>query len=120
MLYRDGQRRRRGLPARQAERGFWAGSLDTPDGTTGQAIGVTLADPHDDFQLVDAALVVGPALATLTPRELRFVQLRYVNGMTQAQIGSLIGVTQMQVSRLLRNVLTKLRTHIGELSEAAA
>ena len=69
---------------------------------------------------MDAALVVGPALATLTPRELRFVQLRYVNGMTQAQIGSLIGVTQMQVSRLLRNVLTKLRTHIGELSEAAA
>jgi len=106
--------------ARQAERGFWAGSLDTPDGATGQAIGTTLADPHDDFELVDAALVVGPALATLTPRERRIVKLRYVNGLTQAEIGSLIGVTQMQVSRLLRDVLAKLRSRIGEASAGAS
>lgn len=116
--------------ARQAERGFWAGSLDTqasdcgeqwrPGGSTGQAIGVTLADPHDDFELVDAALVVGPALATLTPRERRIIKLRYVNGMTQAEIGAQIGVTQMQVSRLLRDVLVKLRTRISEPSGGLA
>ncbi len=102
--------------ARQAERGFWAGSLDTPDGATGQALGATLADPHDDFELVDAALVVCPALAALTARERRIVQLRYVNGMTQAEIGSRIGVSQMQVSRLLRDVLAKLRRGIGDPS----
>lgn len=106
--------------ARQAERGFWAGSLDTPDGATGQAVGVTLADPHDDFELVDAALVVGPALASLTPQERRIIKLRYVNGMTQAEIGALIGVSQMQVSRLLRDVLVKLRTRISEPSGGLA
>lgn len=100
--------------ARQAERGFWAGSLDTPEAKTGQAFGASLADPRDDFELVDAALVVGPALAALTPRERHIVRLRFVNGMTQAEIGSVIGVTQMQVSRLLRDVLAKLRTRIGD------
>ena len=100
--------------ARQAERGFWAGSLDSPDGVTGQAMGANLADPHDEFTLVDAELVVGPAVASLTARERHIIRLRYVNGMTQAEIGAVIGVTQMQVSRLLRDVLAKLRSRIGE------
>ncbi len=105
--------------ARQAERGFWAGSLDSPDGTSAQSYGATLADPRDDFEMVEAALVIGPAMRALTRRERDIVAMRFVEGLTQAEIGARIGVTQMQVSRLLRDVLVKLRRRIGDLADAS-
>jgi RNA polymerase sigma-B factor len=54
----------------------------------------------------------------LTDREQRLLQLRFVHELTQAQIGKQLGVSQMQVSRLLRSTLAKLRENIGEPTRA--
>ena len=43
------------------------------------------------------------------------LRMRFVEEMTQSQIAGVIGVTQMQVSRLLSRLMTKLRGLIGEL-----
>ena len=48
-------------------------------------------------------------LRTLTPRERTVVSMRFNEGLSQARIGELIGVSQMQVSRILRDVVNKLR-----------
>jgi RNA polymerase sigma-B factor len=52
------------------------------------------------------------ALATLDERERRIVQLRFVEELTQSEIGLVLGVSQMQVSRLLRGIVDRLRSAI--------
>jgi|HubBroStandDraft_2_1064218.scaffolds.fasta_scaffold1643084_1 hypothetical protein len=47
-------------------------------------------------------------------REQRLLQLRFVDELTQAHVGEQLGVSQAQVSRLLRSTLAKLRERIGE------
>ena len=65
-------------------------------------------------------MLIEEALAGLTDREQRLLKLRFVEELTQDQIGNQLGVSQMQVSRLLRASLAKLRENMGELPQAAA
>jgi RNA polymerase sigma-B factor len=58
--------------------------------------------------LVDDRELLRPLLAELAPRERTILALRFFHHCTQAQIAQQIGVTQMQVSRLLRQILTFL------------
>jgi RNA polymerase sigma-B factor len=52
------------------------------------------------------------SLATLTERQRLIVHLRFVDELTQSEIGARIGVSQMQVSRILRGVLDRLRADV--------
>jgi RNA polymerase sigma-B factor len=87
-------------------------SLDAPrddgeddSGSLGDAIG-----EHDErFELVDASVTISAAAQELSPRERRVLALRFVHDMTQTQIAERIGVSQMQVSRILRRALARLR-----------
>ena len=54
-------------------------------------------------------------MARLSPRDQKIVALRFVEELTQAEIGAELGVTQMQVSRLLTRILATLR---GSLADA--
>jgi RNA polymerase sigma-B factor len=45
----------------------------------------------------------------LTPREREIVRLRFEEDMTQAEIGEIVGLSQMHVSRVLRAAIDKLR-----------
>jgi RNA polymerase sigma-B factor len=47
---------------------------------------------------------------SLTPREREVVRLRFEEDLTQAAIGERIGMSQMQVSRVLRQAIARLRT----------
>jgi RNA polymerase sigma-B factor len=49
-------------------------------------------------------------MRSLTPREREVVRLRFEEDLTQAAIGERIGVSQMQVSRVLRQAIARLRT----------
>jgi RNA polymerase sigma-B factor len=87
-------------------------SLDTPrDDADGEA--GTLADAfgeHDPrFELVEASVSIAAAAQHLSARERRVLELRFVRDLTQTQIADLIGVSQMQVSRILRRALLQLR-----------
>jgi DNA-binding CsgD family transcriptional regulator len=52
--------------------------------------------------------------ATLSERERRLLELRYFGDLTQAQIAQEVGLSQAQVSRLLRATLDRLRTELGD------
>lgn len=91
-------------------------SLDAPAGTgdAGDAGTATLVDllGKDDVELdraQDRALL-DQLLRTLTPREREILRLRFAEDLTQSEIGALIGVSQMQVSRIIRAALERLRT----------
>lgn len=94
---------------------FVLSSLDVPyeDGSdSGSHLGDRLGDADPDFARAEARLVLAPVLAELSQRERRMLELRFVRGATQAEIGAEIGVTQMQVSRLLSGLLRRLRTQL--------
>ncbi|HTW07202.1 MAG TPA: sigma-70 family RNA polymerase sigma factor [Acidimicrobiales bacterium] len=58
---------------------------------------------------VEGRMVLSPLLARLPERERLVLNLRFVAGFSQTQIGALIGATQMQVSRILARSLAQLR-----------
>lgn len=55
-----------------------------------------------------------PLLASLPVRERRILALRFVRGMSQAQIATEVGISQMHVSRLLNRTLAQLREGLGD------
>jgi RNA polymerase sigma-B factor len=54
------------------------------------------------------------AIAQLSERERLIVHLRFVEEQTQSEIGLALGVSQMQVSRLLSGILARLRQHLSD------
>lgn len=99
---------------------FQPSSLDAPTGPGHDA--PPLADSlsaEDAYAAAEARLMLEPALRQLKPRDRRILELRYFRGLTQQEIGDDIGVTQMQVSRLIARILRDLRDAIGPDEEAA-
>jgi RNA polymerase sigma-B factor len=100
------------LEAIQAADAYASVSLDAPaQGPDGD--GAAYADTHgredERYELVEDDLAIRAASGELSPRERRLLYLRFARGMTQTQIAERIGVSQMQVSRLLRKTLAHLR-----------
>jgi RNA polymerase sigma-B factor len=90
---------------------------------------VSLADTigHGDegFELIDDRAAVAGALRSLPERERRIVELRFGRELTQSEIAARVGVSQMQVSRLLRRAIGRMRIvatgkPAGSLEEAGA
>jgi RNA polymerase sigma-B factor len=89
-----------------------AASLDSPrDDGEGEAgtLGDAFGEIDEHFELVDARVTIASCARHLGPRERRVLVLRFVEDLTQSQIAAMIGVSQMQVSRILRRALAQLR-----------
>jgi RNA polymerase sigma-B factor len=110
------------LDGLQVLQAYKASSLEAPasDAESEATIGSNIGAPDPGYDRVEADVIVEQALETLTPREQQLLELRFVDEMSQAQIGQRFGVSQMQISRLLKATLTKLRGQIGEIAEVAA
>jgi RNA polymerase sigma-B factor len=99
-------------------------SLDRPTSVADDA--GTLGDllPHEDPGLpaCEARVVLAPVVQMLSERDRRVLFLRYFEGLGQEEIGSEIGVTQTQVSRILNRILAELHeavTHHGPVVVSA-
>ena len=68
------------------------------------------ADPG--FRSAEARVVLKPLFDGLDDRERLILEMRFVRGCTQAEIGEAVGVTQMQVSRLLAGLLSRMRAQM--------
>jgi len=62
-----------------------------------------------EYEAAEARVLLRTLTRQLKPRDRLILYLRFVEGLTQAEIGEELGVTQMQVSRLLSRVLRELR-----------
>jgi RNA polymerase sigma-B factor len=67
-----------------------------------------MAQDDREFARAEAGAALAPMLRSLTPRERMIVDLRFTEGLSQAEIGDGLGLSQTQVSRLLRGALAKL------------
>ncbi|MDQ3578518.1 MAG: SigB/SigF/SigG family RNA polymerase sigma factor [Actinomycetota bacterium] len=88
----------------------------------GSSLDARLSEPsgdrfgYEDERLteVDNRRALSPLLAELPEREQKIIVLRFFRGMSQADIARRVGVSQMQVSRLLAKTLERLRAGLGE------
>ena len=87
---------------------------DGEPGTIGESVGAV--DPT--LELVECRDVVERSVRALPEREQRVLYLRFVEDMTQSEIGDRIGVSQMQVSRILRRALERSRANAAAGPEA--
>lgn len=89
---------------------FTPASLDAPLGEDGpESLGERLPEVDGDFSRTEARIVLAPVVRALPERDRRILELRFFHGLTQQEIGEHIGVSQMQVSRLLSRILRQLR-----------
>ena len=98
--------------ALQARGCFTPTSLDTPGGLDGALMRPDIAGDDSEFDAVEARTMVRALLRELEPRERLILYLRFFEDRTQKEIGDEIGVTQMQVSRLIARLVEKMRDRL--------
>jgi RNA polymerase sigma-B factor len=91
-------------------------SLDSPatrDDPHGPSVGDQIGQPEPGYERVDSALWCRDALQRLQARERDVVLLRFGGELTQDDIARRVGVSQMQVSRILRSAVATMTSAAG-------
>jgi RNA polymerase sigma-B factor len=86
--------------------------VQSPTGSDGAHPG----DPDGNLAEVDGRVSLSPLLNRLPDRQREVLALRFVSGCSQSEIARRIGISQMQVSRLLSKSLAQLRAWAAEAS----
>ncbi len=109
------------LDALQVAQAYAADSLDAPvrSGEEDVTLVSTLGERELGYERAETNMLIEDALTELSERERRALKLRFVDELTQLQIGHELGVSQMQVSRILRATLAKLRDRLGDAAALA-
>jgi RNA polymerase sigma-B factor len=109
------------LDALQAGQAYEAVPLDAPAGSADGDQGVTHLDTlgaeDERYGWVELDATVAVALKSLPARERAIIRLRFIEELSQAEIAHRIGISQMQVSRLLRRSLQQLRLQTNAQDE---
>jgi RNA polymerase sigma-B factor len=96
-------------------------SLDQPtnhDDTRARGLGIAIDETG--FLAAENAMLIESLMRHLPRRERRVLNLRFREDLTQAQIGEIVGITQMQVSRTLRAALERLQSIAGNRQAAVS
>jgi RNA polymerase sigma-B factor len=109
------------LEALEAATAHRALSLDAPrrseeeeDGSFADQLGVV----DHGLRLAEHRADLGPFLAVLPEREREILRLRFVEDLTQSEIGTQLGISQMHVSRLIRRALARAERPLGVAAAA--
>jgi RNA polymerase sigma-B factor len=106
------------LEALEAGQAYRFASLDAPAPGPDDDSSATLASQigEDDVTMAAAEdrAALSPLLEHLPPREQKIIFLRFFQGMTQSEIATQLGISQMHVSRLLARSLAQLRSVVTE------
>lgn len=100
--------------SRAADGSYRPWSLDAPlDADGDNTLGATLADAGNDIERIADRLALQRALSGLTRRDQMVLRWRFEDGCTQGEIGSRLGISQMQVSRIIRRILGQARAALS-------
>jgi RNA polymerase sigma-B factor len=100
------------IDALQATQAYETLSLDAPrPGAENDTITYGDAIGHDDerYELVELDATLATALRHIPARERAMLRMRFIEDLTQTEIAARFGISQMQISRLLRRSLDQLR-----------
>jgi RNA polymerase sigma-B factor len=100
------------IDALQAIQAYESLSLDAPrPGATDDvtSYGDAMGEEDGRYELVEMDVTVSSVLGHIPQRERLILRMRFVEDLTQTEIAERVGISQMQVSRLLRRSLDQLR-----------
>jgi RNA polymerase sigma-B factor len=100
------------LEAMEAASAYDAVSLESfrfGDEGDGETYAESIGVEDERFELVEYGATIAPTLAALPARDRIVLHLRFVEDLTQAEIAERVGVSQMHVSRLIRQAIGRLR-----------
>ncbi len=100
------------LEAREASAAYRAVSLDRPrseDDEDGDSYADAFGAEDPGFRIAEDSATVDRLMRVLTDREREVLRLRFEEDLTQSEIGQRVGVSQMHVSRLIRQSIARLR-----------
>jgi RNA polymerase sigma-B factor len=98
--------------AREAGAAYRADSLDRPaseDDQDGARLVDALGGDDPEFGRAEQSATLERLLRALTDRQREILRLRFSEDLTQSEIGERLGLSQMQISRLLRQAIGRLR-----------
>jgi RNA polymerase sigma-B factor len=100
------------LEAREAAAAYRAVSLDRPrsdEDEDGDSYADAFGAEDPGYRLAEDSATVDRLMRVLSEREREVLRLRFEEDLTQSEIGRRVGVSQMHVSRLIRQSLARLR-----------
>jgi RNA polymerase sigma-B factor len=99
------------LEAVEAGHAYRFASLEAPAGSDDDAgtLAEQLGTDDAGMEMIEDRATLSPLLEQLAPRERLILQLRFFDGLTQSEIATRLGISQMHVSRLLARSLAQLR-----------
>jgi RNA polymerase sigma-B factor len=100
------------LEAREASAAYRAVSLDRPrteDEDDGDSYADAFGADDPGYVLAEASATMERLMRVLSEREREVLRLRFAEDLTQSEIGARVGVSQMHVSRLIRQSISRLR-----------
>jgi RNA polymerase sigma-B factor len=97
------------LEAMDAVQAYSTASLDAPMGDDGATPAQTLGEDDRSLEHLEEWASIAPLVEQLPARERRVLYLRFFGDMTQTEIADELGISQMHVSRLLSQTLSRLR-----------
>jgi RNA polymerase sigma-B factor len=100
------------IDALQAIQAYESLSLDAPrPGATDEvtSYGDAMGEEDARYELVELDVTVSAVMGKIPQRERQILRMRFVEDLTQTEIAERVGISQMQVSRLLRRSLDQLR-----------
>ena len=105
------------LEARIAFDAYSATSLDVPASGDDQAdtIGGVIGDDERGYIVAEARATLQRMLRVLSARERTVLHLRFHEDLTQVEISRRIGISQMQVSRIIRDALARLHAQADDV-----
>ncbi|HEY0577705.1 MAG TPA: RNA polymerase sigma factor SigF [Pseudonocardia sp.] len=107
------------LEGLEASGAYRACSLDeqiSPEADGSASVGDQLGELDPELEFVEDQHALRPLLEALPERERGILMMRFYGNMSQTQIATRIGISQMHVSRLLAQTLTQLRTQMRDES----
>jgi RNA polymerase sigma-B factor len=99
-----------------ASNGYSFNSLEAPidaGDPTGASVGDRLVLEQTDLEAVERRESVRPLIEALPDREKRVLYLRFFEDMKQSDIAAELGISQMHVSRLITQIVNRLRSELG-------
>uniref|UniRef100_UPI0029307AE3 sigma-70 family RNA polymerase sigma factor n=1 Tax=Clavibacter michiganensis TaxID=28447 RepID=UPI0029307AE3 len=100
------------VEAQLAANGYNSASLDAAISTSDDgesALQDFIGAEDTALELVENVHALAPLIAGLDARARQIIHMRFVEELSQAQIGAHLGVSQMHVSRLISRLLARLR-----------
>lgn len=103
------------LEAMESSSAYSSVSLEAPSGADDDDTPSVIdryATEDSDLAFTDDRIIIEEALASFSPRERDVIEMRFLKGMTQIEIAEKLGISQVQVSRLLCRTLKKIQDKI--------